>query len=550
MQNSEDHDAPGSAHHHPDWPSAMAAWREALGNAQVDDAVTAQLRYGADTTASPKRLAAAVRACSQKEVQAVLSTARQFRTPMHPISTGRNWGYGTSLPASDGVALLDLGGMNRILHFDRDFGVVTLEPGVTQGQLMDYLDQHGLDYLVPVTGAGPQCSLLANALERGYGVTPHVDHFAAVNDLEAVLPDGSIYRGMLNEAAGEELARLFRWGLGPYTHGLFTQSGMGVVTRMSIALAPRPECTMACLFAVTDDRQLEAVAAAIRTAIQRLSPTLGAINLMNRHRVLAMSAPYPPADQLDEAGRIPAELLEAMGRRYQVSPWTGFATLYGSRTMVQAARTELKRILSPCASRILFFTPDRAQQLARLTARLPGRWASGIRSLTRTLAQSLQLVAGRPNETALPLAYWRHPSYQAEAGKARDPGKDGCGLIWYPPLVPMKPELVRRYTRFVEEVTARFGLEPLITFTTVNDKVFDSTVPLVFDKARPEAAQAARACYEAMVRQGRELGFFPYRFSIDGMRLVTEMAPESTDFAKQLKSLRDVQGLLAPGRYA
>jgi hypothetical protein len=50
-----------------------------------------------------------------------------------------------------------------------------------------------LPFLVPVTGAGPNCSLLGNALERGDGVVPHADHFGAVTALAAVLPDGEMY---------------------------------------------------------------------------------------------------------------------------------------------------------------------------------------------------------------------------------------------------------------------------------------------------------------------------------------------------------------------
>lgn len=497
--------------------TALDAWRTLLGPSQVDDADQAQQRYGADTGGATRRLAGAVRVSSQEHVREVVRIANQFGTPMHPISTGHNWGYGTALPAEDDCAILDLGGMNRIVHFDEPFGVVTLEPGVTQGQLADYLDEHELPYLVPVTGAGPTCSVLANALQRGYGVTPHTDHFAAVNDLEAVLPDGTLYRGMLAEAAGpagQLLPRLFRWGLGPYTHGLFTQSNQGVVTRMSIALAPRPECIKACVFVLTDDAKLEATVEAIRSAMRRLHPTLAAVNLMNRHRVLAMSAPYPSDDQLGADGLIPAELVEALGRRYQIFPWTGFATLYGTHAMVGAAQRELKRLLAGTASRMMFFTPQRARQLARLATWLPSRWAGGIQRMTSTLAQSLELVAGRPNETAMPLAYWRNPGYQSQPGTPRDPAKDGCGLLWYAPLVPMHGATARRYVDFVHHTTAQHGLEPLITFTTVNDKVFDSTVPLVFNKAQPSATEAARAGYDALVADGRKLGYFPYRLGI------------------------------------
>jgi hypothetical protein len=54
--------------------------------------------------------------------------------------------------------------------------VVTLEPGVTQARLHEFLCDGKYPYLVPVTGAGPNCSIVGNAIERGYGITPWVDH--------------------------------------------------------------------------------------------------------------------------------------------------------------------------------------------------------------------------------------------------------------------------------------------------------------------------------------------------------------------------------------
>ena len=42
---------------------------------------------------------------------------------------------------------------------------------------IDFLIENKHDYLVPTTGAGGHVSLLGNTLERGYGLTPWVDHF-------------------------------------------------------------------------------------------------------------------------------------------------------------------------------------------------------------------------------------------------------------------------------------------------------------------------------------------------------------------------------------
>ncbi|MBB5203965.1 FAD/FMN-containing dehydrogenase [Inhella inkyongensis] len=524
----------------------------------MDDAATARQRYGQDTGAQQRELSGALRLPAiearnaaerashvDRLVAQVLEIARQYRQALHPISTGRNWGYGTALPARSGCVLLDLGTLCQ-LEVDPELGVASVEPGVTQEQLAQHLKDKGLPFLVPVTGAGPRCSLLSNALERGYGVTPVTDHYAAVTNLEAVMADGSRFRSALREAAGPELARLFKWGLGPHGQGLFTQSGMGVVTRLSIALARRPDAIQACLFSIPDDARLERTVEAMRALLQRLPGLIGAINLMNRHRVLSMSAPYPWTE-LDPQGLIPPEVLLRLGRQYQVQAWTGFCTLYGTRATVAAARAELRRALGPLASRLLFVTPDRAAFLARATARLPS-WANGLKRLTQTLRSSLELVAGQPNETALPLAYWRNRR-AAPQDVPREPHAHGCGLLWYAPLVPMRGQDARRYADMVHEVARAHGVEPLITFTTLGERVFDSTVPILFDRDNPEATARAQACAAQLLRRGQALGFFPYRLGIQAMADLRELAPEACAWHRRLRSTWDPEDLLAPDRY-
>ena len=62
--------------------------------------------------------------------------ANRWKVAVYPISSGRNWGYGSRVPAADGCVLLDLGRMNQIVDFNEELGYVTVEPGVTQAQLL------------------------------------------------------------------------------------------------------------------------------------------------------------------------------------------------------------------------------------------------------------------------------------------------------------------------------------------------------------------------------------------------------------------------------
>lgn len=525
---------------------ALNEWRQVVGIESVFDGAGATRRYGADASAIARRIGGAVAPQTAEVIPEIIRIAARNKVSVYPISTGRNWGYGTSLPVRDGSVILDLSQMSRILNFDPELGTVTLEPGVTQQQLAEFLDQGGHPFLVPVTGAGPTCSLIGNALERGYGVTPFVDHFGAVTDLEAVLADGTVFRTALREAAGEDLARLFKWGIGPYSAGLFTQSGFGVVTRMTIVLARRPECVKVCLFSLKDDRLLEEAVERIRRVLASLPGTVGAINLMNQRRVLAMSAPFPE-DKIGPDGLIPETVIASMGRQYQIFPWTGFGTLYGTSRVVKAAQRDIRSILSGVASRLMFLSPAQAKSLASLTRILPGATGQRLSGTVSTLAKSLELVAGRPNETALPLCYWRNPN--PPQGPLMDPAKDGCGLKWYAPLVPMRPKTVRDYVHMVERVATKHGIEPLITFTSISDKIFDSTVPLIFERNKPEAADATNACYKALLMEGKALGCFPYRIGIDTMETLSGLQESARHFHVRLRDAVDPDRLIAPGRY-
>ncbi|MDB5850883.1 MAG: FAD-linked oxidase [Rhodoferax sp.] len=526
--------------------NAIAAWRTLLGDTQVLTGEQVGRKYRNDTTGQERRIPVVLRILDSGMLPEVMRIASANATPVYPISTGRNWGYGSALPARDDCAVIDLSELQRVLHFDAELGAITLEPGVTQGMLADFLRKGNHPYLVPVTGAGPTCSLVGNALERGYGVTPHVDHFGAVTDLEAVLADGSIYQTALREAGGEDVARLFKWGIGAYSTGLFTQSGFGVVTRMTIVLARRPDCIKVCLFSLKDDALLEPAVERIRTILGKLPGTVGAINLMNQHRVLSMAAPFP-RDRLGPDGLIPKDVITELGRQYQVFPWTGFGTLYGTKAIVAAVQKEIKATLGGITTRMMFLTPERARGLSRLAKLIPGKTGKGLAGMTATLAKSLELVAGQPNETALPLAYWRNQSPQNETFK--NPAADGCGLIWYAPLVPMRPAGVRAYVDMVKEIAPRHGIEPLITFTTLNDRLFDSTVPIIFERDKPVAVAAASACYAELLHSGRARGWFPYRVGVATMGTLAGMQGKSLAFHRRLKEGLDPGSIISPGRY-
>ena len=210
------------------YDTALTAWSTVLGPDNVVTEAPALRAAETGTFLSTHRIPAIIRPGSRQEVQECLRIANRCDTPVYPISSGRNWGYGSRMPPADGCVLMDLGRMNRIVDFSESLAYVTVEPGVTQAQLFAFLAERGSNLWMDATGASPQCSLIGNTVDRGFGHTPYGDHIAHVCGLEVVLPTGDVVETGFARFPSAQAAPVYRWGVGPALDGLFSQSNYGI----------------------------------------------------------------------------------------------------------------------------------------------------------------------------------------------------------------------------------------------------------------------------------------------------------------------------------
>lgn len=523
--------------------TALREWTAAVGPENV---ITREADLGLAETATfatSATIPAIVRPANREQVQACVSIANRRGIPLYPISSGLNWGYGSRVPASDGCILLDLGRMKRILDFDEQLGYVTVEPGVTQAQLHEFLRERKSNLWMDCTGASPACSLIGNTMERGFGHTPYGDHFANACGLEVVLPTGRVIETGFARYPGAAAAPLYRWGLGPSIDGLFSQSNLGIVTRMTIWLMPAPEYFQAYYFKCPTHESLGAVIDALRPL--RMNGTIrSSSHIGNDYKVLSALEQYP---WQRTGGKTPLgeDLMTEFRRELKIGAWNGSGALYGTKAQVAEARRLLRAALKGKADR-LEFLDDRRLQLA---ARFAGIYQkiSGW-DLKRTLAvlkPVYGLMKGIPTDHPLFSSYWRKRTPPPEK---MNPDRDGCGLLWCSPIARNTGADALRVTSLASRCILSHGFEPVISLTVLTDRTLSCIVSITYDREVAGEDERAGACYSDLLATLGAQGYYSYRLATRGMGAMDEGGAYSETLGA-LKQLFDPKNILSPGRY-
>ncbi|WUR15991.1 FAD-binding oxidoreductase [[Empedobacter] haloabium] len=529
---------------------ALAAWRQALGDDRVATDAAVLASYAASTAGWSTMPLAVLRPRSTEEVVAIVRTAATAGVPLYPVSTGRNWGYGDACAPSDGHAIVDLSGMNRILEADAELAYVVIEPGVTQQQLSRYLLEQGLPLWMDCTGAGPDTSLVGNILERGFGHSPYGNRFQNVAGMRVVLANGDVVDTGFGHFPSAVNGRVYPYGVGPHVDGLFTQSNFGIVTSLGLWLMPRTTALNHFLCAVGEHDGIAPVIDALRPL--RLDGTLRSIlHIGNDLRVLSGAMTYPrelagPAGPLSDTVR--ARLRQAAG----IGAWTVSGALYGNPDQVAAARRALRRALRPTAARAQFLN-ERKLAAGTLLARLLGNSGPGRRLAAKVaLGRSLfEMNRGMPNGRFLAGAYWRRrgglpPGFPAGA----NPALDNCGMLWVSPVLPMRGADLLRVHALAEPVFHKHRFDLFATFSMINERALGGVLTVAYDKEDPDEAARARSCYRQLFDLLVGTGYIPYRVGLQSMAALDNGDDAYWRMVGRIKAALDPGGIIAPGRYA
>ena len=522
----------------------MAAFAARI--AQVPLACDAETlaRWGRTTLPSAHAPLGVARPTSVEQVQVLLKAAGETGVSLYPISRGKNWGYGDATPSSAASVVVDLSGMDRIREINAELGYAIVEPGVTQGQLVAAVAKDAPGYWVDCTGAGPDASVLGNALERGFGHTPYADHLRTSCGMECVLADGTVLHTGASHFAGAHAGPVYPYGTGPYMDGLFTQSNLAIVTAITVWLCPKPEAFRFFYIKVQREDALPDLIDALRPL--RLQGILNSsVHIGDDLRVISGQRRYPH-ERAGGQRPLPQGLRAELQREAGLGAWAATGSLTGTGPQVRAAATRLKRALRG-VGRVVTVS-DTQLTLARRIANVlaPLGLGRGLAKLLDDLEPHVKLLQGFPTSLPLRGATW---GVNRNSDDPIDPLELNAGLIWVAPVLPLRGRDAVAVRAIAQPVLSRHGFDFLVTFTLLNERSMVAVMNISYDRSKPGESDRASACYEEVLNALLDAGYPPYRVSLHGMPLLWREGDTFWNTAAKIKAALDPQGIIAPGRY-
>ena len=527
-----------------DFNRSIEAWKQKIGENNVLLDSDSLRRYGQSTLPIERQVAAILLPGSAEDVQEIVRIAGKYKVPLYTISKGKNWGYGSASPVQNNNVIVDMGRMDRILEINTELAYAVVEPGVTQEQLYKHLETNRIPFLMDSTGAPPDASLIGGTLERGFGHSPYGDHFLSSCGMEVVLADGRILRTGFGHFEPNKTWNVFKWGVGPYLDGIFTQSNLGIVTKMGIWLMPRPDDFVAFFFQTDLEENLKPLIDALRPL--RMGGIIkSSVHVGNDIRVLSHIRQYP-WKEANYKTPLPESVKNDLRKSWNLQPWSGSGALYGTSQQNAAGRKLIKKALRGIA-RVYFITDWRLRMIYRLKGLYRIVTRVDLTPMLPMLSSVYGLMKGVPTGMFIAGSYWRMKEHVP--GKDMDPDRDRCGLMWCSPVIPMTGDAATDIIRIAGPVFDKYGFEMIISMTLITERAIDCVIAISYDKSDPEDTKRALDCYKELLQANIEAGYIPYRLGIQSMEGMTQREDVFWDVVGDIKKALDPNEILSPGRY-
>lgn len=497
---------------------AIREYRSLLGENKVRTDQASLQPYMRTTIAengTSRKPSAVIYPSAPNDIQRIVKIANKFKTPLWTYYGGENEGYGGATPATNGQIVLDLKNMKKVIEVDKELGYCLVEPGVTYGELQQYLKNNKINLWLDAPASAAGMSVVGNILERGAGYTPYSEDFLFSCGMEVVLADGNLFRTGMGGIPKSTSWQVFKWGFGPYVDGLFSQGNNGIVTKLGTWLmgAPPPGGYMPfCIKFPKVEMISEIIKPLMFLRETQIVPNAAALVNAGWEAATVFSTNGKSNGSFVRNGGGPVPTKKLMDS-YRVGAWNLYGAVYGSPEQV--------------ALNWMYVSGTFKQAFGNKIQIITEKEAKG----DPVFEYRKQLMMGGVTQQN-PLDKWRA----------------GGGSMLFCPTAAARPAECAQQVKVATEILNRHGFDYLSEFSFFWRDA-RHVMDLRFNNADPAESKRAYKCYDELVGSFIKHGWAINRTNTAFMNKVSDSyGPAMARLNRTIKKALDPNNILSPGK--
>ena len=344
---------------------------------------------------------------------------------------------------------------------------------------------------------------------------PYGDHWAMHSGLEVVMPTGEVVRTGMGALPGNNTWQTFPYGFGPYLDGLFSQSNLGIVTKMGMPLMPAAPDYESFMYTFDKEEDLAQCIEIIRPL--RIAMILENVaQLRSAKQTLAVTG-QPRTDFYKGSGPMPKSVWEAEAAKLEIGKcaWIYYGMSYGPahirKYKLDIIDAEFKKV--PGCRRIDPATLSKDNYF----------WSRD------------KIARGEPDLEELAWVNW----------------VSNGSHIAFSPVSPIRGKDANVLFDLAKKWQDEAGMDFFPAFI-VGLREMHLIVEIVFDKHDPASCAGAMKGMRGMVEDAAKMGYGEYRTHLALMDQVAATYNWNDDALMKLnnkiKDALDPKGILAPGK--
>lgn len=471
----------------------------------------------------------------------ILYNANLNKENLYVFSTGKNWGLGSKQPVIKNSSILDLSEMNQIIEVNERFKYAIIEPGVTQNDLSSYLKENHPHLKFPVTGSSKGTSITGNILERGPAAFAHRNKLVIA--MEVLLANGDVLKTGFWHYFDDNNPLAFHYphGHGPDIRGLFTQSNLGIVSKLVVRLLPKKNGTLT--FIRFDEKHLEIVTDTLRKEYEdKIIDDGVVITNLNDPRTTATG-------KYDYTGKwLAACSFSGVGQISIYKQRRLRKTLQGIDVKFNFIHTQ-KNKFSLRKGSFLPYVIQLIKNSSWLFSKLHKKELENGESLG-TFIERLEifknLYKGEPTNFSI--------ETMAEMNNTVLKNEDldnsnTLGLNVALPAVPFEGKSAVNVSELVNKVSQKWNVKTFHNLATIDDLCFEGFYRVYFDREDKEASKNAFEWRRDLHFVLQKNGYFPYRMDTEITKEFTSEKDSYWQVVSTIKKALDKNDIISKGKY-